>query len=231
MFDALSEQLTLPTTEGDLSVNEIMQKSPDECLQIIMESGSGYEQLVSKSLRIPVIHGYKFAVMFFCKLLSEQKGINIVTLGSAENARNLFPEVEIEFEVKEALLSLFEIPKCKTVVSEFDPNFLPLLQVVDQDALLKKRIESDRMDQKIGSAALMMAREFTKGIEVENESYLYVNYSSDVIKKLLDINSEKQKAFAQLLINFVMIISDSKDTNKTNDLESFNKQLLEILKV
>jgi len=231
LFDALSEQLTLPTTEGDFTVNEIIQKSPDKCLQLIMEVGSGYEQLVSKSLRIPVIHGYKFAVMRFCKLLNEYKNIQIVTLGSTENAKNLFPETDIDVELKEKLLDLFSIFKCKTIVSSFEPQFLPLLQVVDQDALLKKRVESDQMDKKIGTAALMMAREFTKEIEVENESYLYVNYSNQVIQQLLNKSIEKQSAFSQLLINFVMIISDSRDSNKTNDLESFNDQLLKILEV
>ena len=46
----------------------------------------------------------------------------------------------------------------------FEPDFLPFALVIDRDAELKRSLESDEADRRIGQAVLGLARHFTRTI-------------------------------------------------------------------
>lgn len=215
LFEAMHADLTLPTSEGELNAREIAQRSGDQQLRISMEQAGGYEYLVSKSLGIPVIYGYRYAVMSFCRELRQVADYQLVTLGSS-NSNALFPEEKVAGEEQAELEKWFDQQGTKVVVSRFEPASLPTVKVFDQDALLKKRIESDELDRHIGSAAMMMARQFTRTVEVEHESYLYLNYSNPLIKKFVTLKDDNKASLSATLLAITNLLANQSSEVSSN---------------
>lgn len=230
LFNAMHLHLTLPTSEGELTVQNIIQRSGENQLRITMEQGGGYEYLVSKSLGIPVIYGFRYAVMSFCRELCRTYDYKLVTLGSKDSSELLFPEQDIEKDEKETLEKWFSVSKSKTVISYFNPSCLPIIKVFDQDALLKKRIESDELDRHIGSATMMMARQFTNKLEVEEESYLYLNYSNPLIKNFSKVSDDKKPFLSKTLLAITDLITyqNSNSDSNVSVLENLSDNLLKL---
>jgi molecular chaperone HtpG len=57
--------------------------------------------------------------------------------------------------------------------------------VPDREVELKKRLESDEADKRIATAALGLARLYTKKLDDSVNAHLYVNLDSPAIEKLL----------------------------------------------
>lgn len=240
LFDAMHQQLSIPTSEGDLKINEILQRSNNNEIRLSLDNQGGYEQLISKSLGIPIIHGYRYAVTSFCRLLTKAMGIRLLTLGTSDGNEVFFPSYAVDPKIEADLQTHFHIENAKIIISNYEPDCLPLLQVFDQDALLKKRIESDELDKHIGSATMMLARSFTEQIDVICESYLYINYGNALIKDFYQLDTTQKSTLASTLITITQLLtghqsgntmtSSSINTNNIKMIESLNANLIKLVK-
>lgn len=232
LFESMYKKLAIPTSEGELTLEEIQRISGDDTLRITLDNKGNYEQLISKCLGIPVIFGYRFAVTSFCRRAAEVSDIKIATLGTAGGNKDFFPIYDVDEKTKSLLLSLFQADGTKTVISHFDPASLPLVKIDDQDALLKRRIESDEMDQRVGSATMMLARAFTNKLEVEEESYFFINYNNELITELIELGPEQQNTLANTILQITQLISGSftQDNNNALVMENLNGHLLQLIR-
>ena len=57
------------------------------------------------------------------------------------------------------------------VIARFSPEELPLVVVPDRDAELKRRLEDDEADKRISTAALRLARQFTRKLDNRQDVY------------------------------------------------------------
>ncbi len=230
LFTAMFDKLSLPTSLGDLTVGEIIKRSTEERIHITMEANGGYEQLVCHSLGVPIVYGFRYAVNQFCKLLADKQGFKLVTLGSADSAKDLFPPTEVDAAVNESLTSYFSEPDASVVITRFEPRCLPLVKVMNQDALLKKRVDSDAMDEHIGNAALMLARDFTNNLEVAENCVNYVNVDNELIKSLGGYPVAAQQYVAQTVIDFSTLMLNQVETEREHVevLESLTNNLMRL---
>ena len=232
LFSAMQSQLSIPTSEGELTIGQITQRSGDTCLRISMEESGGYEHLISKSMGIPIIYGYRYGVTRFCHLVSESSELQLLTLGANENNEALFPRKEVTEEIETILLEHFKLANAKTIISEYQPESLPLIIVYDQDVLLKKRIESEETNRHIGLATLMLAKEFTDKITTKVDCYLYINMNNLLIQHFATLDKNKQSALAQSLLDITHLLSVSDGEGGRNNLsaiESLNHSLLTLV--
>ena len=98
--------------------------------------------------------------------------------------------------------------------------------------MLKRRIESDEMDKRVGSAAMMLARAFTENLKVEEESYFFINYNNELITELIKLDPEQQKTLANTILNITQLMSGSFNQNTNNALvmENLNGHLLQLIR-
>lgn len=232
LFDAMQDKLAIPTSEGELTVEEILQISGDNTVRITLDNKGNFEQLISKCLGIPVVLGYRFAVTSFCRRKAEVSNIKLATLGTTNSNEDFFPEHDVDDQTKSLLLSLFKVDSAKTIISHFEPASLPLVKIDDQDALLKRRIESDEMDKHVGSATMMLARAFTDKLEVEEDSYFFVNYNNTLISELIELSREQQNSLAKTILQITQLMSGSftQDTNNASVMEKLNDHLLQLIR-
>lgn len=96
------------------------------------------------------------------------------------------------------------------VIARFSPEELPLVVVPDRDAELKRRLEDDEADKRISTAALRLARQFTRKLDNRQPSRLYVNLDNPAVQALLAaVGEERDEAAhaALLLRSFKVIIA------------------------
>ena len=207
LFDAMHQQLSIPTSEGDLKIDEILQRSNHKEIRLSLDNQGGYEQLISKSLGIPIVYGYRYAVTSFCRLLAKVMDVQLLTLGTSDGNEAFFASHAIDPEIEADLQTHFHIENTKIVISNFQPACLPLIQIFDQDAILKKRIESDKLDKHIGSATMMLARSFTEQLDVTCESYLYINYGNELIKDFHQLDATQKSILASTLMTITQLLT------------------------
>lgn len=230
LFDEMHDVLELPTSAGDMTADEIVRRTAESKLTIAMEQKGGFEQLVAKSTGTPLVYGFRYAVMAFCRELVKHKGVSIRTLGGEDDA-SLFPVFTPDEELTRALSKHFAGIDAKLVISKFTPTSLPAIYVLDQDALLKHRLESDELDRAVGSATIALARSFTQNLQIEHEAYFYVNANNGLIKNFHQFSDEKQQLVAHSIVAITKLLSnDNLSGNDSDSVESMLEGLTTSLK-
>ncbi|MDJ0940282.1 MAG: ATP-binding protein [Woeseiaceae bacterium] len=229
LFDAMRDQLALPTSEGELTVEEICKRSGERRLRLALEQEGGYEYLIARSMGVPVVYGYRFAAASFCRMRSQDGDITLTTLGSRESSGDLFPNQPLDDDNLAIFERYYGRADTKLVVSNFEPACLPAVRVLDQDALLRKRLEADELDEHLGSAALMLAKRYTDSLDIEQEAYLYLNYANPVIRGFIDLPDERRDQVAKILIAMTELMhGPAGETNSTAAMETLSNELLAI---
>ncbi len=231
LFDQMADDLKLPTSEGDLTPNVILKRS-DNRLHLQLENKTSYETVLFKAQMIPVISGYFFAVSSFCHLYAEHKGIKLISLGTRHGNNTMFmPEPDSNTE-QQQLQSLLCKPKEALICTRFEPDYIPLILIEDQEILLKQRLESDEADKRIGSALLGLARQYTQAIDDKIERRIFVNMNSSLIHRLLTIADGRQQLVANMLRSFVISLSHGGSNLGENqfatELQTFSLSLEEL---
>ena len=184
LFDLLAEELTLPTSEGDLTIPQIRAKGESRLL-VSLHFQNGVEEILFRALKIPVALGTRYAVLPFVKRYGQKRGISVVELGTKQGNQSFFPPVSLPEQTKVWLEKQLLRSGQKLVTTRFSPKELPLVVVPDRDSELKKRLESDEADKRISTAALGLARLYTQSIDGETDAYVYLNLDSPAIKALI----------------------------------------------
>ncbi|KTF32832.1 histidine kinase, partial [Xanthomonas vesicatoria] len=176
-------------------------------VHVILDSDSGFEEMLFRAMGVPVAYGNRYAVVPFLRRWAQAKGVRLVELGTEHGNRQLFhldtlPADELAWLEQhlgdgEAL-----------VPARFSPEALPLVVVPDREAELKRRLEQDENDKRVSTAALRLARQFTARIEARQTQRLYLNLDNPALQALLAAQraGNPQAAVAARLLRSLKVI-------------------------
>lgn len=184
LFDLLADELTLPTSEGDLLVGTIARRGQGKLYAGLSPHG-GFEEVLFRALRVPVIVGTRYGALPFARRYAERTGGAVIELGTAAGNKRVFPPAALPAEDLAFLKDMLSRPGQRVIATRFAPADLPLVLVPDREAELKRRVESDEADKRISQGALGLMRLFTAKIDAATDADLYVNLDSPPIARLL----------------------------------------------
>ncbi|MCF6319313.1 MAG: ATP-binding protein [Proteobacteria bacterium] len=231
LFDLLKNEIKLPSSSGDMTVNALLKKSENR-LYLRTEDSNSYEDILFKSKMIPVVSGYLFAAASFCYKYADTYHVKIIELGTQSGNEQMFKILLPEPMIQNQLISLIKTPGDEILFTQFAPEHIAMIIIDNQDVLLKKRIEQDDSDKRIGRAALILAKMHTNTISDENIRKVYINMDSPLVQRLIDLSEdgEKSQQLSRLLRSFTVSLchNTSDETVDFNDeLIKFSQTLLE----
>lgn len=223
LFDLLADELTVPTSEGDLPV-AVVQRRGQGKLYVSLSPRGGFEEVLFRALRVPVVVGTRYGALPFVRRHAERRGGVVIELGTAEGNRRVFPPAELADDERAFLSDMLARPGQRLIPARFAPADLPLVLVPDREAELKRRVESDQAAARITSGALGLMRMFTAKIDASVDADLYVNLDNPAIARLLarraDIDaSHPGVKLLRALVAFVAGASEAA-ANETEGLQT-----------
>ncbi|SDE12645.1 molecular chaperone HtpG [Kordiimonas lacus] len=199
LFETTYRSLKVPTTEGDLTVQQIMSKG-DGAIYIKPGEKSGHDALLFRVRGNPLVKGYLYGATAFCKKYSDIHNIKLLELGSRQSQGDVFPTVPpAEAACLNPVRHLFESDKHDVVFTRFEPSFIPLVIMEDADVVTKNRIESDQADKRISSAVLGLARLHTSATASTKERTVFLNLENGILQQLPDLDETLQDSVGQML--------------------------------
>ncbi|MFO0761749.1 MAG: ATP-binding protein [Byssovorax sp.] len=235
LFDLLATDLKVPTSEGDLTVPAIRKASGGK-IHVSMGDQGGYEEILFRALRVPVVAGARYGALPFCQIFAQRVGGSVVQLGTKQGNQSLFPRAELPARELMRMRELFHGERLEVLAARFAPESLPLVLVPDRDVALKQVLEQDEADKKVSSALLGMARLYTKTIDGTVAARLYVNVSSPLIKALLAATGDEASARAETAARLVQSMAalmagreESAERNVADHLDIFSTAVLGLL--
>ena len=228
LFQVMVDDLMVPTSEGDMTIKNILHRAQDKIHVTLSERG-GYEEIIFRSLKQPVVLGYRYAALSFCNKYGNTYNKTIIVLGSEEGESLFFKKIEIADEKIQNLKELFFEEHIEIIPTKFHPSYLPVVMIPDRDYQLKNRIESDEADRKITTAVLSLARKYTKQLNGKTSCRLYINLESPIIDKIFTIDDDSKKQLSILLRSLTYLIASHNETDFPIDLLKEFKILNETL--
>jgi molecular chaperone HtpG len=199
LFALIAEQATLPTSQGDLGLARILERSRGKIYVSQAERG-GFEELLFRALAVPVVQARRYGALAVARRWAERRGIPLVMLGTTTGEQTLFQRIEddeLPSGAAERLRRAFAadpdhptgpgLGDVEVVLSRFAPAHLPFVLVPDREIELKQRIEADDADKRISTAALGLARLFTGNIEHGPPVRLHLNLDCPAIARLAEV--------------------------------------------
>jgi len=223
LFELLSDELTVPTSEGDLTLPEIRLRGKNK-IHVMQDDRGGYEDVLFRATMVPVVLGNRYGALPFCRIYTEQKGGEMVQLGTAEGERAMFPPADVEEPIRRRLEALLVAENTALVLTRYKPLHLPVVLVPDREVELKHRIESDEADRRIGNALLGLARIHTETIDGTVAARLYVNMDSPIVERLIALPEARQETLARILRSLAALVSRrgaTPDSDVNSTLEEF----------
>ncbi len=205
LFGLLGKVLKVPTTAGELTVPAVRARSKGK-LHVTVGSDAGSEEVLFRSLGIPVVDGTRYAVLPFVTRHAADRG-ELVRLGTVEGNAHLFQRVQLEAPQLERARRLFALEGVEVVPSRFQPASLPAVLMVDREAQLKARLEDDAAARRIGSAVLGLARTFTAGISSTSKARLFLNVDSPVVRAVLDGEGAAAEQTAAVVLSMAVLLA------------------------
>ena len=213
LYDLLCDELTVPTSQGDLPVATVLARSGGR-LHVSQADRGGFEELLFRALKVPVVQGVRYGALPFCREYAQRRHGRLVMVGTSGGDRELFRRQDLPEDDARRLREWFGGDSAQVVPARFAPEHLPLVVVADREAELKRRIESDDADKRIASAALGLARQFTGGLAKGPELRVYVNLDCPVVPALLEATPERAEAALALLRPLLGLLSEPDDDGR-----------------
>lgn len=207
LFELLAQDLTVPTSQGDLTLPKVLSLS-DGKVHVSQSDEGGFEELLFRALKVPVVRGTRYAALPFCKLYTEKVRGTLVMLGTGKGDHVLFRPATLPDDQRDRLERWFAARDVKVVLARFEPSYLPLILVPDRDVELKRRMDSDEARRSISTAALTLARMYTDRIEEGALARLHVNLECPAIVALLDADERRRELGLELLRVFVALSTE-----------------------
>lgn len=233
IFDLLADELTLPTSRGELVMAEVLRAGRQ--VYVSMYESSGHEEILFRAMQKPIIDGLRFASFAFTRRYCERRGIPFVQLGTRQGHDSLFPPEHLTPAIQERLNALFGREGFALKPTRFEPKHMPAVLVHDRDIELKRRIEDDEADRRISTAVLGLARLFTAKIDDQQTATLYLNLSSPALEAALadgaDVQDPSLRALAQMIWSVAILMAPSQDSGSSVEaaLVQLNDGLLRLL--
>jgi molecular chaperone HtpG len=232
LFDLLAEDLRVPTSEGELTLQQIQARG-DGAVYVSLGEQGGYEEVLFRALRTPVVSGVRYGAMPFCASWVERRGGRLVKLGTREGNRALFPPATLPEADADRLRALLGAPGREVVATRFEPPTLPVVLVPDRDAALKQRLAAAEDDRKMSEGVLTLVRMFTDEVDEHIEARLYVNLDAPAVEALLRVPESKAEAAGALMRAMAEMVSSRADdavhTDFSDVLESMTDALLRLI--
>jgi molecular chaperone HtpG len=184
LFALLADELTIPTSEGDLPARIVLKRGEQKAYVTLSRRG-GFEEMLFRALKVPIAVGTRYAVLPFLQRWVATRGGTVVQLGTQAGNQQVFRAATLEDDERLFLERSLARAGQRLVAARFAPRELPLVLVPDREVELKRRLERDDADKRISTAALGLARLHTKKIDGTVEADLYVNLDSPAIIALL----------------------------------------------
>lgn len=230
LFDALADEVRVPTSEGDLTPAAILEQADGRFLVSIADECGG-EEMLHRAARVPVVDGTRYAAFAFCRTHSERRGGQLITLGTEKANDQLFRPAEVEDGTRAWMKELLGGEGLEVLPCRFEPTTLPLVVVPDREAELKKRIEDDEADKRIGSAALGLARSFTAKIDGEILGRVFVNADCPLIQRLDGLEPVRREAAAAILRSLADLMAGRESVRLEGDLPAAMARLTSSLEL
>ena len=212
VFAALKDVLTLPTTLGDLTADEIARRSPGG-LYVGGGDERGAEAVLARAAGSPVVDGRRYGASAFAARWAREAGVPLLRTGGRAALDRLFPEASVAPETRSILQAWFG-EDVALRLSRFAPTALPLLVVTDEDAETKAFIESDEADARIGAGVLAMARLFTESRPAVPARTVVINLDCEAVSRLLASGDPvRGAAAARLLSAAVGLLGAGRDSS------------------
>ncbi|MCA9660271.1 MAG: ATP-binding protein [Myxococcales bacterium] len=235
LFDLLADELTVPTTQGDLAVATVLRRGGGK-IHVSRAERGGFEELLFRALKVPVVVGTRYGALPFCREYIERsgRGGKLVILGSGDSEDELFERVDdVLPAVRARLEAALGGRDYELILARFAPPYLPFVGVPDREVELKRRIESDKADARIGAAVLSLARRFTQQVEERPPLRVYVNAGCPAIAALLAAPKERGARAAALLRPLLALLSETDDSGRImpidEALETYCAAVVELL--
>jgi molecular chaperone HtpG len=217
----LAGDLQVPTSEGDMTVRELVDGGGGRA-HLGLGTG-GFEEMRFRALKLPIATGTRYAVLPFVRRWCQTRGVDVVELGTNAGDHALFRRAELEEGEKEWLAAAFAGERQELIPATFEPGEMPFVLVPDREAELKARLEADEARERIASAVLHLAREHTATIDGAYDARLYVNAGSPAIQALLEARREgRDTAVALGLLRAVLALmaAGERETRAGVDLQT-----------
>lgn len=193
LFDLLADELTVPTSEGDLPARTVLDRGKRKAY-VSLSTRGGFEEMLFRALKVPIAVGTRYAVVPFLERYAERKGGAVIQLGTQAGNQQVFRAGELPPDARAFLEQSLAKKGQRLVAARFVPTDLPLVLVPDREVELKRRLESDEADKRIATAALGLARLYTKKVDDSVLADLYVNLDSPAIQALLERRTDPARA-------------------------------------
>lgn len=213
LFSLLADDLEIPTSQGDLPVEGLRHAG---CLHVTLGSEGGFEEMLFRSLKVPVARGERYAVVPFLREWATQRGGRLIEVGTAQGNQEMFTPGRLEDDEAQWLTGQLCDGEL-LVPAHFAPAELPLVIVPDREAELKRRLEEDQADARISVTALKLARAFTAKVDGSVLSRLYLNLDCPAVVSLLEAfraGSPGAEAAARLLWSLKVVMASDREDSK-----------------
>jgi molecular chaperone HtpG len=229
LFTLLAKQLTVPTSVGDLTVPVILEQS-ERTLHVRDADTSAHQELLFRALNVPVVDGARYGAHSFCKIYCERLGGKLALLGTEQGDRELFRSASVPAPQKARLLELFGGPDRQVLLSRFAPTYLPFIAVKDREVELKRLLEAEEADKRMGAAVLALARQFTGKIQDGAVFRFYVNLDCPVIDALLAAAPARAALGLSLLAPLGVLLGETGAGAQTESaLRAFSQAICSVL--
>ena len=230
LFALVADDVTVPTTEGDLTLPALLERARGK-VYVTQADRAGVESLLLRALKLPVVLGSRFGAAAFCLRYTRDRRGELVMLGTQSGDGRLFQASDFDAARVASLQQWFAAPDREVLVRSFEPGFLPFALVMDRDAELKRSLESDEADRRIGHAVLGLARQFTRGITSTKLTRMYVNAANPVIMALFECDEPRRARVLGLLQPFGELLAGGQGgANIESALKTFGAALLDVMK-
>lgn len=232
LFEKIKTSLKLPTNQGELTVSSILEKSNGQLI-IQPEEQNGYQSLLFKAQIIPVISGYYYGVGAYCqKYIECSPSIKKLTLGSKVDEKHIFKPITVGKSIKDLLIDNFKSNQEDIIFTQFKPHYIPLVISENHDAKLKKRLDNDEADKRIGNAILSLARKTLTDTTTTSERTLYINMASPMITRLIKLEPSQQVKFSKIIRVFTNTLTQEDEKKDfADDIQTFFNQILDLMDI
>ncbi len=232
LFNASHKLLKVPTTEGDMTIPELLRRG-DGKIYIKPSNNSGHEEILFRARGNPLVKGFLYGATNFCQKYADAHNAAIYVLGTKGVQSNILAPCEIkDVNIKALYLDIFETPKYAVAFTRFTPAHIPLLVMENFDAIVKNKIESDEVDKRISTAALRLARLTTAETTDVKENVIYLNLDNPVVQQIPDLKQAHQTHLANMLRSVLeMLCRDNNNADENLDIvfSAFNSAILALI--
>jgi molecular chaperone HtpG len=216
LLELLAPALSVPTTEGDLTLPQVVERSEHK-LYVTTSEKSGFEEVLFRALSVPIIKGYRYAAFPFARRFSELRHVPLIELGTSEGEGAVFTRVAVSDEERAQLEKHLGGDDLKVVAARFAPSSLPVVRVTNEEVALKRRLEDNEVDKRISSGLLSLARQFTKTIQEDPLVNVYANLDCPLLQRLLEMEETPRRELGWNMVQSLSLLMSPPDSENSSE--------------